>query len=326
MADDLTISKPRPTFLQWLRNNSGFLFVAPAVLIFVVFGLYTVIYSFVLSFFRWKGFTKFSLIPPVCEPPGCAFWGIQNYQDFLYKDPGVAKLFWLAMANNAIIAIVVPAATILISLLVAISLNRAGRLIPFFRTLMMLPMVTAGIAIYFAWSSIYLSTGPLNAMLKTVGLGFLAAEHGWLGSANTALPALMVVMIWIGVPFAIILYLAGLQTIDQELYEAATIDGANGWHMLWYITWPLLRPITLIILILTINTALQGFDMPLLMTKGGPANHTQVVGLRVFSFGFGDDNQLGMASAMAWVLFLIVFVLSLVNLRLFRSTTEVEVE
>jgi ABC-type maltose transport system permease subunit len=122
---------------------------------------------------------------------------------------------------------------------------------------MMLPMVTSGIAVYFAWSSIYLSNGPLNAMLRAVGLGFLAAERGWLGGPNTALPALMAVMIWSSVPFAVILYLAGLQTIDQELYEAAIMDGANSWHMLWYITWPLLRPVTVIILILAINSVLQ---------------------------------------------------------------------
>ena len=320
----LTVDRNRRSVSKWLRDNRGFLFVSPAVIIFLVFGLYTVIYSFALSFFRWNGLTKFSLFPPTCEPPGCAFWGLRNYQDFLYRDLGVSKLFWLAIQNNAIIAIVVPAGTILIGLLVAIALNRAGRTIPIFRTLMMLPMVTSGIAVYFAWSSIYLSNGPLNAMLKSVGLGFLAAERGWLGGPNTALPALMAVMIWGSVPFAVILYLAGLQTIDQELYEAAIIDGANSWQLLWYITWPLLRPVTVIILILAVNSALQGFDMPLLMTKGGPANHTQVVGLRIFNFGFGNDLQLGIASAMGWGLFVLVFLFSLVNLRLFRSKTEAE--
>lgn len=305
-----------------LRRNSGFLFISPAVLIFLVFGLYTIVYSFVLSFFRWKGFTKFSLFPPVCEAPGCLYWGIRNYQDFLYRDPGVAKLFWQAMHNNAIIAVVVPAGTVLIGLFVAIALNRAVRGQAVFRTAMMLPMVTSGIAVYYAWTSIYLSNGPLNAILSTFGLDFLVARHGWLGQANTALPALMVVMIWSTVPSAIILYLAGLQTISQDLYEVATIDGANAWQMLWHITWPLLRPITVIILILGINSALQGFEMPLLMTKGGPANHTLVVGLRIFNFGFGNDLQLGIASAMGWGLFLLVFLISLINMRLFRSKVE----
>jgi multiple sugar transport system permease protein len=304
------------------RQNRGFLFISPAVIIFLVFGLYTIIYSFALSFFRWRGFTRFSIFPPVCEAPGCLFWGLKNYQDFLYRDPGVAKLFWQAMQNNAIIAIVVPAGTVLIGLLVAIALNRAVRGQAIFRTVMMLPMVTSGIAIYYAWTSIYLSNGPLNAILSTLGLDFLVARHGWLGGANTALPALMVVMIWSTVPSAIILYLAGLQTISQDLYEVATIDGANAWQMLWHITWPLLRPITVIILILGINSALQGFEMPLLMTKGGPANHTQVVGLRIFNFGFGNDLQLGIASAMGWGLFLLVFLISLINLRLFRSNVE----
>jgi len=318
----LTTSRRGQTLWKRLKKNSGFLFVFPAVLIFLVFGLYTIIYSFVLSFFRWKGSSIFSLFPPTCEAPGCAFWGLQNYKDFLYADAGVAKLFWMAMENNLVVALVVPAATIMISLLIAIALDRAGRAIPLFRTLMMLPMVTSGIAVYFAWSSIYLSDGPLNAMLKAAGLGFLSAPHGWLGTANTALPALMVVMIWSSVPLAVILYLAGLQTIDRELYEAATIDGANSWHMLRFITWPLLRPVTFIILIFAINSAFQGFDLPLLMTKGGPANHTQVVGLRIFSFGFGDDLQLGIASAMGWVLFLLVFVISLINLRVFRPAAE----
>ncbi len=322
LSPHLNANKPHRPFMQQLRDNRGFLFVFPAVLIFVVFGLYTVVYSLALSFFRWNGLSKFSLFPPACESPGCAFWGLRNYQDFLYRDMGVSKLFWLAMKNNALIAIFVPAATILIGLLVAIALNRTVRGTSIFRTFMMLPMVTAGIAVYFTWSSIFLSDGPLNAILNTIGLGFLAAKHGWLGGANTALPALMIVMVWGTAPSAIILYLAGLQTIDQELYEAAIMDGANGWHMLWSITWPLLRPVTVIILILAINSAMQGFEMPLLMTKGGPANHTQVVGLRIFSFGFGNDLQLGIASAMGWGLFLLVFLFSLVNLRLFRPNTE----
>ncbi len=312
----------RRTFGQWLRANRGFLFVSPAVVIFLVFGLYTVIYTFVLSFFRWNGLSKFSLLPPVCQAPGCAFWNLKNYADFLYQDRGVAKLFWMAMENNALIALVVPISTVLLGLVVAVALNNAGRASGFLRTAMMLPMVTSGIAVYFTWSFIFLSDGPLNSILRSAGLGFLAVDRGWLGSANTALPALMAVMVWSAAPSAVILYLAGLQTIDQELYEAATIDGANAWHKLWHITWPLLYPVTVIILILAVNSALQGFELPLLITKGGPANHTQVVGLRIFSFAFGTDRQPGMASAMGWGLFAVVFLFSLLNLRLFRSRTD----
>jgi multiple sugar transport system permease protein/raffinose/stachyose/melibiose transport system permease protein len=106
------------------------------------------------------------------------------------------------------------------------------------------------------------------------------------------------------------------------MYEAAIIDGANAWQQLWNITWPLLLPVTVVIIITSINGVLQGYEMVYLMTYGGPAGHTEVVGLQIFKYGFGDQRQLGMASAMSWALFALVFVVALLNMRLFRSRTE----
>jgi ABC-type sugar transport system permease subunit len=133
---------------------------------------------------------------------------------------------------------------------------------------------------------------------------------------------LMIIMIWGAVPLATILYLAGLQTIEKELYEAATMDGANAWQQLLRITWPLVLPITAVIVITSVNSVLQGYEMVYLMTYGGPAGHTEVVGLQIFKYGFGDQRQLGMASAMSWVLFALVFILALLNLRLFRLRSD----
>ena len=130
-------------------------------------------------------------------------------------------------------------------------------------------------------------------------------------------------MVWGGVPSATILYLAGLQTIEKDLYEAAVIDGASAWQQLWNITWPLLLPVTVVIVITSINGVLQGYEMVYLMTYGGPAGHTEVVGLQIFKYGFGDQRQLGMASATSWALFLLVFIVAVINLRIFRSRTEV---
>ena len=144
-----------------------------------------------------------------------------------------------------------------------------------------------------------------------------------LGQPNTALGSLIVVMVWGGVPSATILYLAGLQTIEKDLYEAAVIDGASAWQQLWNITWPLLLPVTVVIVITSINGVLQGYEMVYLMTYGGPAGHTEVVGLQIFKYGFGDQRQLGMASATSWALFLLVFIVAVINLRIFRSRTEV---
>jgi multiple sugar transport system permease protein len=316
-----TLSMPRKTIWKKIKANSGFLFIAPAVIIFLIFGLYTVIYSVVLSFFRWNGFGKFNLLPFECQAPACKFVGLQNFMDFLYREPTFSKFFWWATQHNLAIAIFVTIFTILIALPLAMSLNRAARGQSIYRTLMLLPMITSGIAVYYVWMYIYEPDGLLNTALKSTGLGFLQATQGWLGQANVALGSLIVVLIWSAVPSAMILYLSGLQTINQELYEAAIMDGANGWQMLWNITWPLLYPITVIIVIMSINAAFQGYEMVYLMTYGGPAAHTEVVGLQIFKYGFGDQRALGMASSMSWVLFLFVFAVAMFNLRILRSRT-----
>jgi ABC-type sugar transport system permease subunit len=310
-------------FRRRLVANSGFLFVTPAVATFVVFGLYTVVYSFALSFFRWNGFSRFSLLPFQCQPPGCRFVGLDNFTDFLdYNRFVTARLFWDALVHNLVIAVALPVGTILVALPLALSLNRAARGQALYRTFVMLPMVTAGIAVYYVWLGLYQPDGPLNGALGSLGLGVLEAQNGWLGDINRALPSLIVVMVWSNIPFATILYLAGLQSLDSELYEAARIDGARGWSMLRHITWPLLNRVTLLVVITSVNVAMQGYEINYLMTGGGPANHTDVVGLQIFQFGFGGRVQLGMASAMAWTLFVMVLAIGLVNLRLFRSHTE----
>ena len=315
--------RKRRSFRQHLQDNAGILFVLPAVITFVVFGLYTVIYSVILSFFRWNGFGKFSILPFACAPPACQFAGLDNFAYFLYQEPTMSGFFWQALQHNLIMAVFVTAGTVLVALPIAIALNRAAKGQTIYRVLIMLPMVTAGIAVFYVWSFIYEPDGLLNSVLESVGLGFAAAKQGWLGQPDRALTSLMIVMIWSGVPMAVILYLAGLQTIEKDLYEAAVIDGASAWQQLWNITWPLLLPVTVVIVITSINGVLQGYEMVYLMTYGGPAGHTEVVGLQIFKYGFGDQRQLGMASAMSWALFVLVFIVALVNLRIFRSRTEV---
>lgn len=321
IANSPTLTIPKKSLWKRIKANSGFLFILPAVIIFFVFGLYTVVYSIVLSFFRWNGFGKFNLLPFVCQTPACKFIGLENFKDFLYREPTFSKFFWWAIQHNLAIAVFVTVFTILIALPLAIALNRAAHGQSVYRTLMLLPMITSGIAIYYVWMYIYEPDGLLNTAFKTLGLDFLQAKQGWLGEPNTALGGLIAVLIWGGVPAAMILYLSGLQTINQELYESAIIDGANAWQLLWNITWPLLYPITVIIIIMSINGAFQGYEMVYLMTYGGPAGHTEVVGLQIFKYGFGDQRALGMASAMSWILFLFVFAVAMFNLRIMRSRT-----
>jgi ABC-type sugar transport system permease subunit len=182
-------------------------------------------------------------------------------------------------------------------------------------------MVTAGIAVYYVWSLIYQPEGLLNTALRGLGLGALTTPDGWLANINTALPALIIVGIWAGVPLAMLLYLAGLQTIPNELIEAAIVDGANSWQRLRRIIWPLLRPVTVIIIITSLSAALQGYEMPLLMTDGGPTDHTMVVGLLVWKKAFGGwgSPAMGAASAYGWVLFILGLGLSVFSLRSMRA-------
>lgn len=210
---------------------------------------------------------------------------------------------------------------ILISLPLALAMNNAVRGARLFRTLLLFPMATSGIAIYYVWKLIYQPEGVLNNLLETSGLEQWSVANGWLGDINTALYALIAIAIWGNMPFAMLLYLAGLQTISQEVLEAAVVDGASYFNRLRQIIWPLLRPITVIIVILNFSGALQGYEMPLLMTDGGPTKHTDVVGLIVYKTAFGGwgTPNMGRASAYGWALFLMGLGLSVITLYTMRS-------
>ena len=169
-----------------------------------------------------------------------------------------------------------------------------------------LPYVTAGIAVYFAWQYILQPDGAINLLLRSFGLGSLQQPQGFLGNPSTALPALIVITIWSAVPVAMLLYLAGLQSVDPALIEAAQIDGAGWWRISRSVLWPLLKPITAVIVLLNLRDSLQSFQTFLIITNGGPGDHT---------------NVLGLASALGWLLFLAALVLAVVNQRVMRRVT-----
>lgn len=311
-----------PTWRRTVRRNKGWFFVAPAVALWMLVGLYTVLFSISLSFHRWNGFGDFSLFPSyVCAEPGCRYVGTKYYEELLDFSSPPSKAFINALGNNLAIMIFGTAGVIVVALPLALAMNRATRGVKVFRSLLLLPMVTAGIAVYYVWKLIYDPEGVLNAILQALGLGFLTVADGWLADINTALAALILVGIWAGVPMAMLLYLAGLQTIPGEVVEAAIVDGANGWQRLRHITWPLLRPVTIVIIITSLAGALQGYEMPLLMTDGGPTNHTMVVGLLVYKKAFGGwgTPAMGAASAYGWVLFILGLGLSILSLRSMRT-------
>jgi multiple sugar transport system permease protein len=292
------------------RALTGYVFVLPAVALFAVMGVYTVGYGLALSFARWNGFT-----------PYWTWVGIGNYLDLIYRDPTIAPIVQGAAVRTVAVMIAQPVLTVLISFPLAVALNRITVLRAAFRTVFFLPQVTAGIALYYAWSYALQPDGSVNFLLRHLGLGTIAQPQGWLGNPATALPTLIVVAVFGAVPVAMLLYLTGLQSIDQSVIDAARVDGAGGLRTMTAVVWPLLLPITGAVVVLNLRDALQGFSQTLLMTNGGPGGHTLVLGLESYNLAFfaGLKPTLGLSSALGWILFVIALLLAAVNLRALRS-------
>jgi ABC-type sugar transport system permease subunit len=290
----------------------GAAFVTPALVLFGVIGVYVIGYGLTLSFAQWNGFT-----------PQWTWVGLRNYADLLWRDPVYAPAVHAAALNTLWVLLAVPAVTVLISLPLALLLNATRRMRALLRSVYFLPYVTNGIAVYFAWQYMLEPDGAVNLLLRALGLGSLQQPQGWLGNPHTALPTLIVISVWTAVPVAMMLYLAGLQAVDPTLIEAARIDGAGQMRIARSVIWPLLRPITAIVVLLNLRDSLQNFQIFLIMTNGGPGNHTNVLGLEVYRLAFLKllAPTLGLASALGWLLFLAALALAAVNVRVLRRTT-----
>ncbi|MFC9842180.1 carbohydrate ABC transporter permease [Streptomyces sp. NPDC060223] len=303
---------PAPRRWRGYEAVSGYLFVAPAVVLFAVMGLYTVGYGFALSFATWNGFA-----------PNWTWVGLDNYADLLWRDPVYAPRVRHAALNTLWVMLAAPALTVLVSFPLAVLLNQVRRFQSVLRSVYFLPYVTSGIAVFFAWQYILQPDGAVNSLLGSVGLGSLEQPQGWLGNPSTAMATMVVVTVWGAVPVAMLLYLTGLQGIDRSVLEAAQLDGAGWWRTNLSVVWPLVRPITAIVVLLNLRESLQGFQTFLVMTNGGPGDHTNVLGLEAYRLAFLKNLSptLGLASALGWILFAAALVLALINLRALRSKT-----
>jgi raffinose/stachyose/melibiose transport system permease protein len=189
-----------------------------------------------------------------------------------------------------------------------------------YRAIFFAPMVISPVAIVFTWSFMYDPTsGTFNTILRNIGLGGLAQD--WLGNYDLALYSVILVDLWSGLGFNIVIFLAGLSTIPSEILEAARVDGARGWKTLRYITLPLMIPSIGLVLVLAINGALRAFDTVYLMTKGGPGNSTQLYMTQVFQEGLVNNN-FGYASAMAVLVLIVLIVIAAVQNKLNNRIAE----
>jgi raffinose/stachyose/melibiose transport system permease protein len=278
------------------RRGSGaqpYLWLLPAMLVFGIFTLLPLAVGLFLSFFAWDGSG---------DP---RFIGLGNYLDALV-DPKYGP----ALIHNVIYAVGTVVGKVVLGLGLALLLNTGLRARVVFRTLLFIPVVMSFVVIGILWTWIYsYSNGLLNAILDAVGLSLLKKD--WLGDPGTALYAVMAVDLWKWFGFHMVLFLAGLQSIPAELYEAARIDGANRPQCFRYITLPMLAPITLVNVVLASSGAFNVFDVVYVMTQGGPANASEVAMTYVYRVGF-QFYQFGYASALSMIQLALVAAITLI--------------
>jgi multiple sugar transport system permease protein len=283
---------------------AGYVFAAPFLLLFTLFMAVPIVASFLMSF------TSFGLAD-LANPLGASVVGLANYAA-LVSD----QTFIQAAINTVLFTVLGVLATLALGLAAAVGVNRAlGRLRGIFRVGYYLPVVTSIVAIAVIWRFLLdPDYGLLNDVLRMTGLKAV----NWLGDPNLALPTITAIVVWRNLGNAMVLFLAGLQGIPHEVYEAASIDGAGRWREFRSITWPLLHATTLFAAVMTTIGYLQIFEEPFVMTQGGPLNRTLSVSIYMYQQGF-NFFHLGYASAIAYTMFVVIAAVTVVQFRLLRS-------
>jgi multiple sugar transport system permease protein len=288
-----------------VKGRTVLLFLSPFLLSFALFSLFPLVASFALSFLDWSPLT----------PDRAALVGVDHYARAL-REPR----FWGALRTTLIfVAGTIPVTTCIalgLALLVRRPLPRGLRTV--FRSGFFVPSVVSMVVISLIWKNLYAPFGQLNGLLALVGL----PAQRWLLDPTLALPAIMAMDVWASAGYYMILYLAGLETIPGELYEAASLDGAGFWGRFRHVTWPGLKPMTLFILVINTMRSFQIFVEVFVMTGGGPMRSTETVVLYLYDAAF-HRFEMSYASAVAYLLFAILAVLSLIELRWLKSEQRV---
>jgi multiple sugar transport system permease protein len=286
---------------QISENFWGYLFILPNLIGFLVFTLGSVIFSFTMSLTNWnllRGFEKAQLI-----------W-FENYRKIF-----AASDFWISLRNNATLLLVVPISIALAVVLAAVMnqgvYGRGGA-----RTFYFLPYVTNVVAVSTVWRALLHPTkGPINMFLKMLGVAEESLP-GWLSSSKWFIPSIMLIIIWQNLGYYILMYSAGLQNIPQDYYEAASIDGGNAVHKFWYITLPMLTPITFVVAILGVIANLQIWSIVQVLTPGGSGfgSASYTLSFYIYRTSFIDYRS-GYGAALSWVLCALTLFITLIQWR-----------
>lgn len=283
-----------------LVQLTPYLFLLPALTVLGIAVFYPAFQAFSLSF------TQYDL--DLTQTP--QWIGLKNFQTLLTD-----KVFWQTVRNSLFYLIGAVPVLVTVPLGLAILVNQKLRGIQWFRMAYYTPVVISMVVAGIAWKALYASNGIFNQLLQLIGF-----KDGipWLTSPQLALWSVMLVTIWKGLGYYMVIYLAGLQAIPEDLYEAAAIDGSDGWQKHWDITIPLMRPYLLLVAVISSISAMKVFEEVYIMTQGGPLNHSKTVVYYVYERAF-QDLDINYASAIGLVLFLFILILSIINLKISRN-------
>jgi len=300
--------KKKGLLTQLNEQKISYLFIAPAVILFFVFVVGPLIASFYWSFTEFNGLQAPKWV------------GLKNYQDIFFND----HRFWKSIQNTIFYTVGVIPPCLVLSLLLAIGLDQNIRFKNFFSIIYFIPSVTSVIALSVIWKWLFAGEkyGLINYFLITLGL----KPIDWLMSPAWTLPAIMIMSIWAGLGYNMILFLAGLQTIPTTMYEAAEIDGANIWGKFRYVTIPLLKPTMVFVVIMSFIASFQVFERIYIMTEsefgiGGVLDSALTVVAYLYDMGFRKFHM-GYASALGYIVFAVVFTITIINIKFVKTKVE----
>ncbi|MBF2073671.1 MAG: sugar ABC transporter permease [Synechococcales cyanobacterium C42_A2020_086] len=296
-------SRKSPEWAVIRQRATPYLFLLPALLMLGLTVFYPALQAFYLSFTRYEY--------DITQPP--QWIGLENFQRLL-----VDRVFWKTLGNTLIYLVGVVPILVLAPLGLAILVNRALPGIRWFRAAYYTPVVISMVVAGIAWRWLYAETGLLNQIL--IGLGLSSEGIPWLTSPRLSLFSVMLVTIWKGLGYYMVIYLAGLQSIPGDLYEAAAIDGCEGWRKHWDITLPLMRPYLFLVAVISAISATKVFEEVFIMTQGGPRNSSKTLVYYVYERAF-QDLEISYACTIGLVTFLIILSLSILRLSLNRGST-----
>lgn len=290
-----TIIKKKSSRVQRKESLAGFIFVSPMLIGVSILILFPILATFLLSFVDWKFVVGLEQMKWV---------GFDNFK-LIFGD----KVFVKSLINNALFILSVPICMI-ISLFLAVIIDEHVYLKSFFKVAFFMPYISSVVAVAVVWQVLFHpSAGPINQVLMSFGI---ENPPLWIADPGFALISVMLIHIWISIGFNLIVYIAGLQSIPKELYEAADIDGANVWYKFKNITFPLISPTSFFLLITGIIATFKVFDLIAVLTKGGPLHSTSVLVWHLYETAF-INLEIGSASAIAVVLFLFVFLITILQ-------------